>query len=192
MITIFWLIFAYLCGSIPCGLLLTRKAGHGDIRKMGSGNIGATNVLRTGDKRLAIVTLLLDILKGVAPTVLAIFYAPEIAHWVAVLAVLGHNFPLWLKLKGGKGVATTFGVLVALNPLLGLLLAFTWGITFTFSKISSLSSLVAAGCAPFFGFLMIDDASFWAVLFLSTLLIVRHHGNIKRLIAGHEAPMNLK
>ena len=137
------ILFSYICGSIPFGLILTKIFGKLDIRKIGSGNIGATNVLRTGNKLLAAVTLLLDILKGYIPVVISLKYFPELIQLSCLMTFLGHIFPVWLKFNGGKGVATYLGVLFALSIQLSLLFIFTWiviSLTFKYSSLSSMFS----------------------------------------------------
>jgi len=136
-------LFSYLCGSIPFGLILTKFFSKVDIRKIGSGNIGATNVLRTGNKYLAATTLLLDVLKGYIPVVIAIHYFPELIHLSCLATFLGHIFPIWLKFKGGKGVATYLGVITALSAQLFFLFIFTWLVISLIFKYSSLSSMFA-------------------------------------------------
>ncbi len=138
------ILFSYLSGSIPFGLILTRFLGGQDVRKIGSGNIGATNVLRTGNKYLAATTLILDILKGYAPVVVTQNYFPEYIQLSALLAFLGHIFPLWLKFKGGKGVATYLGILLALSYSLGFLFIFTWVVVSLIFRYSSLSSMFSS------------------------------------------------
>ena len=138
------ILFSYLSGSIPFGLILTRFFGGQDVRKIGSGNIGATNVLRTGNKYLAATTLILDILKGYAPVVVTQNYFPEYIQLSALLAFLGHIFPLWLKFKGGKGVATYLGILLALSYSLGFLFIFTWVVVSLIFRYSSLSSMFSS------------------------------------------------
>ena len=138
------ILFSYLSGSIPFGLILTRFFGGQDVRKIGSGNIGATNVLRTGNKYLAAITLILDILKGYAPVVVTQNYFPEYIQLSALLAFLGHIFPLWLKFKGGKGVATYLGILLALSYSLGFLFMFTWVVVSLIFRYSSLSSMFSS------------------------------------------------
>ena len=137
-------LFSYLSGSIPFGLILTRFLGGQDVRKIGSGNIGATNVLRTGNKYLAATTLILDILKGYAPVVVTQNYFPEYIQLSALLAFLGHIFPFWLKFKGGKGVATYLGILLALSYSLGFLFMFTWVVVSLIFRYSSLSSMFSS------------------------------------------------
>ena len=136
--------FSYLSGSIPFGLILTKFFGGQDIRKIGSGNIGATNVLRTGNKFLAALTLVLDILKGYMPVIISLQYFPELVQLSCLLAFLGHIFPVWLKFNGGKGVATYLGILLALSIQLGLLFIFTWMVVSLIFKYSSVSSMFAS------------------------------------------------
>ncbi len=177
----------YLFGSIPFGLLLTRLAGHGDIRAIGSGNIGATNVLRTGNKKLALATLLLDVGKGALPTLLAAQGGDELASLVAgFAAVLGHNFPLWLGFRGGKGVATTLGVLLAISWPVGLAALALWlGCAVVF-RISSLAALIALAASPLLMLAFGDGAQVVLAAVLALLAAVRHHTNIRRLLAGTE------
>jgi acyl phosphate:glycerol-3-phosphate acyltransferase len=183
------LALSYLLGSIPCGLLLTRMAGLGDIRNIGSGNIGATNVLRTGNKTIALCTLLGDFAKGLAAVLLvhAIWpNEPALPALAALVAVLGHMFPVWLKFKGGKGMATTLGVLVALAWPVGLAAALAWLAMAVLFRLSSLATLVAAAVAP---------AAMWyanggfdgaVVLLIAAFIWIRHHENIHRLLRGEE------
>ncbi|HAX90612.1 MAG TPA: acyl-phosphate glycerol 3-phosphate acyltransferase [Rhodospirillaceae bacterium] len=177
---------AYLLGSIPFGLLLTKLAGAGDIRAIGSGNIGATNVLRTGKKGLAAATLLLDMLKGTAAVILAQHYAPEVANIAALAVLLGHMFPVWLKFKGGKGVATAFGIMLALSWPVALMAALTWLASAILLRISSASALIALASAPVY---LIIFGQFELVL-LSVLILVlvysKHYANIIRLVKGTE------
>jgi glycerol-3-phosphate acyltransferase PlsY len=177
------LILAYFIGSIPFGLLITRLARTEDLRSIGSGNIGATNVLRTGRKGLAIVTLLLDALKGAVP----VWLAPEsVAGLAAVVAVAGHCYPVWLKFQGGKGVATSWGALMALSPLVGLLVVISWISVFYWKRISSLAALVAASLTPIWCLLVSGVGLFPVGLALSAHTIYRHKENIGRLLAGTE------
>ena len=138
------ILFSYLSGSIPFGLILTKIFGDQDIRNIGSGNIGATNVLRTGNKFLAALTLVLDILKGYMPVIISLQYFPELIQLSCLLAFLGHIFPVWLKFNGGKGVATYLGILLALSIQLGLLFIFTWMVVSLIFKYSSVSSMFAS------------------------------------------------
>lgn len=183
------LIAGYLAGSIPFGLVLTRLAGLGDIRKIGSGNIGATNVLRTGNKPLAAATLILDAGKGgfIALAFLLSGF-PEAAILAGVAAVFGHNFPIWLGFKGGKGVATTLGVLIALNWMVGLACCATWLVVALIFRMSSLSALVALALSPVYAWYLAPEMPMlvWAALALALLSFVRHHANIRRLLKGEE------
>lgn len=206
MLTVFiepWIAFpaaallGYLLGSIPFGLVLVRSAGLGDIRNVGSGNIGATNVLRTGRKDLALLTLALDAGKAAAALLaaqfglLAIGADPSTAARAGLIggaaAFLGHCFPLWLGFRGGKGVATFFGVLLAGLPYVGLAAAAVWLASAGLTRLSSLSSLTAAALAPIFAFFLTDDT--WAIafcFFLAALIFYTHRENIGRLLSGSE------
>ena len=186
-------VVGYLCGSIPFGILLTRLAGAPDLRSVGSGNIGATNVLRTGHKGLAAATLLLDMLKGTAAVVIAGFYAgPDAAMLAALGAFLGHLFPVWLKFKGGKGVAVYIGVLIGLFWPAAVVFCVLWAATAATSRYSSLSALVASFVTPIFLWWFGHPAlaSLFAVLTL--LLFYIHRENIKRLQAGTEGRIGEK
>ena len=181
----------YVFGSIPFGLVLTRLAGLGDIRAIGSGNIGATNVLRTGRKDLALATLLLDGGKGAIAVVLVrlIMDGPttELLALIAGLgAVIGHNFPVWLNFKGGKGVATTFGLFIAAVPVAGLMACLTWAAMAAIFRYSSLSALVALALAPLCAFILGYPTHAGVFLALGVLGWVRHHANIVRLVKGTE------
>ncbi|MFA5041268.1 MAG: glycerol-3-phosphate 1-O-acyltransferase PlsY [Bdellovibrionales bacterium] len=179
--------FAYVLGSIPFGLVLTRLAGLGDIRAIGSGNIGATNVLRTGNKTLAALTLLLDALKGVAAVLFVAAYFPGLVEVAALAAVLGHMFPLWLRFKGGKGVATSIGVIAALNWPTGLAVFVLWLPVVIFLRISSLATLIVSASVPVFFtvFGRVDLVPFSLVLLV--LVFFKHRENIRRLI-NHTEP----
>ena len=178
--------FGYLLGSIPFGLLLGKLAGAGDIRGIGSGNIGATNVLRTGRKGLAVLTLLLDAGKGAAAVLVTAYFTPLLGLAAGIAAVAGHCFPVWLKFKGGRGVATGFGVLLAALPLVGLLACATWAAVAAIFRFSSLAALAAYLAAPVYAAVFYDvpEGIFAAVI--SILIIVRHRANIARLRAGTE------
>jgi glycerol-3-phosphate acyltransferase PlsY len=188
------LAFGYLCGSIPFGLILTRLAGTQDIRSIGSGNIGATNVLRTGRKGLAAATLLGDALKGTA-AVLAVYwyygreyqyFADELAIPAALGALLGHLFPVWLGFKGGKGVATYIGILLALAWPVGLAFCLIWLAVAALTRYSSLAALIASALTPF-GVWMVGTLPQAVLLALLTALLwIMHRGNISRLINGTE------
>ncbi len=186
------LVFGYLLGSIPFGLLLTRAAGLGDVRKIGSGNIGATNVLRTGNKGLAAATLLLDALKGTAAVLIAGHFAPETAVWAGLGAFLGHLFPAWLGFKGGKGVATYLGVLVGLAWQVAVIFAIVWLVMAFLFRFSSLAALAAAVVVPVALYFMSTPRI--AVLFvvMSIIVFIKHRENISRLIAGTEGKIGAK
>ncbi len=180
-------LLGYLIGSIPFGLLLTKAAGMGDVRSIGSGNIGATNVLRTGNKGLAVATLVLDLAKGLAPVVIAGQLWGEIAMaFAAGAAVLGHCFPVWLGFKGGKGVATNAGVSFGLAWPIGLAYAFVWLSVLAIFRVSSLAGMAAvvaaAAAAPLFGY-----PQFFPVLAaIAVVIIYLHRANISRLMKGDE------
>jgi glycerol-3-phosphate acyltransferase PlsY len=180
-------IVGYLAGSIPFGLLLTKIAGAGDIRAVGSGNIGATNVLRTGHKGLAAGTLLLDGLKGAVVVLLGATQTVDIAAIAGLAAVIGHNFPIWLKFKGGKGVATTTGVLMAISWPVGVAFCSTWILVFAFTRYSSLAALVALAVAPLYAYVFSNVSVIALAAILATLGIARHHANIRRLLRGEES-----
>lgn len=189
----------YAFGSIPFGLLLTKMAGLGDVRNIGSGNIGATNVLRTGRKGLAAATLLLDALKGALPVLLAPqFIQTAPAEWASVGALaglgafLGHLFPIWLKFKGGKGVATAIGVLAALNWVVALIAAATWlGTAFLF-RISSLAALIACALVPILIYFLGASGEFLPLLLMVALIYWAHRANISRLMQGTEPKIGQK
>ncbi len=176
----------YLLGSIPFGLVLARLAGLGDIRKLGSGNIGATNVLRAGSKLLAALTLLLDGGKGAAAVLIAQAYGTDMAVTAAVGAVVGHLFPIWLRLRGGKGVATTLGVLLAIAWPVGVSACLTWLAAALVFRISSLASIVALAASPFYAYWLADAQRVELVAFLAVVVIARHTANIRRLVKGEE------
>jgi glycerol-3-phosphate acyltransferase PlsY len=177
----------YLFGSVPFGLLLTRLAGLGDIRSIGSGNIGATNVLRTGNKGLAAATLLLDAGKGAfAVGVFRYLGPPDAALWGGLGAVIGHLFPVWLGFKGGKGVATALGVLLTAAWPVGVASCAVWLIVFGMARISSLASLAAMAIAPLAAVIFAPGKTAWLALAIALMVIARHHENIRRLLAGNE------
>ena len=186
-------VLGYLCGSIPFGLILTRLAGTEDLRSIGSGNIGATNVLRTGRKGLAAATLILDALKGTVAVVIAgTFGGAEAAMLAALGAFLGHLFPVWLKFRGGKGVAIYIGVLIGLLWPAALLFCAVWLITAGISRYSSLSALIASVVTPIFLWWLGQPALVMLCSVLSILLIIMHWENIKRLAAGTEGRIGKK
>jgi acyl phosphate:glycerol-3-phosphate acyltransferase len=177
----------YLLGSIPFGVLLTRAAGLGDIRAIGSGNIGATNVLRTGRKGLAAATLLLDALKGAVAVLIFRILGPHGAeYWAGLGAVVGHLFPVWLGFKGGKGVATSYGVLIAIAWPVGLAAGAIWLIAAALLRISSLAALVSFAAAPFLAYGLADAGTVELSVLIALLVFARHHANIRRLLAGTE------
>jgi glycerol-3-phosphate acyltransferase PlsY len=176
----------YLLGSVPFGLVLTRMFGAGDLRQIGSGNIGATNVLRTGRKGLAVATLLLDLLKGAAAVWLAYAVSPTDAPLAGAAAVLGHLYPVWLKFRGGKGVATLMGVVVALSWPMGLVYAAIWIGTLVVLRISSLGGMLAAVSVPIAAFGLDRSDLLPLGVLLAALVLWRHRDNIQRLLAGTE------
>jgi glycerol-3-phosphate acyltransferase PlsY len=186
------LVFGYLLGSIPFGLLITRAAGLGDVRKIGSGNIGATNVLRTGNKGLAAATLLFDALKGTVAVLIASRYAPEFGLWAGLGAFLGHLFPVWLGFKGGKGVATYLGVLIGLAWQVALIFAVVWlAIAFLF-RYSSLAALIAAVVVPIALYFLSTPQIAGLFVVMSIIVFIKHRANISRLLAGTEGKIGAK
>ena len=183
---------AYLLGSIPFGLLLTKFSGAGDIREIGSGNIGATNVLRTGRKGLAIATLLLDAAKGCVAVLIGKSFGPDLAIIAAWGAVLGHLFPVWLKFKGGKGGATALGVGIGLVPILALYAGLTWLAVAILLRYSSLATLLAIAAAPIYAWLLGYHQIAEAFVPIALLIWLKHHANIRRLLAGEESKIKLK
>jgi glycerol-3-phosphate acyltransferase PlsY len=181
-------LLGYLLGSIPFGLLLTRTAGLGDIRGIGSGNIGATNVLRTGRKGLAAATLILDAIKGAAAILIAraVLWDQDTALFAGLAAVLGHLFPVWLSFKGGKGVATALGVLVAASWPVGLAACATWLVVAAIARLSSLASLTALAGAPIVALILEEFGLVKLAFTIAVLVFVRHQANIRRLFAGTE------
>jgi glycerol-3-phosphate acyltransferase PlsY len=181
------LIISYSIGSIPFGLILGKLMGYGDIRKIGSGNIGATNAMRTGNKALGILTLLFDVGKGVLAVWLCRhYYGVEYAPLAALFAVIGHIFPVWLGFKGGKGVATSFGVFFALSWMLGAVVCLLWLVVFALTRISSISSLVSIGYSSIVAYVVDSYFSALLCLCIATLVLFTHRGNIHRLIQGSE------
>jgi glycerol-3-phosphate acyltransferase PlsY len=193
-LTIALSLLGYLLGSIPFGLLLTTTAGLGDIRGIGSGNIGATNVLRTGRKGLAAATLLLDGLKGAAAVLIvqAIANNYELALLAGLGAVLGHLFPVWLKFKGGKGVATGLGVLIAASWPVGAAACAVWLIVAAVARFSSLAALAAFASAPLAALVVLNFSLVKLAFTIAVLVFVRHQANIRRLIAGTEPRIGQK
>ena len=180
-------ILGYLLGSIPFGLVIARVLGLGDLRKIGSGNIGATNVLRTGNKPAALATLLMDSGKGAAAVLAArALFDEDAALLAGFCAFLGHCFPVWLSFRGGKGVATFLGTLLAVLPVAGLIACATWAAVAALSRISSLSALVAAATAPIWLYVLSGGAAALTGLGMAVLIFIRHAPNIGRLFAGTE------
>jgi glycerol-3-phosphate acyltransferase PlsY len=197
-------VIGYLIGSIPFGLVLTKMAGHGDVRNIGSGNIGATNVLRTGNKGLALATLLLDGGKGAIVVILANLYlTQDYAVLAGGGAFLGHLYPIWLKFKGGKGMATFVGVMLAISWPAGLAIALTWLITAFIFRISSLAALVSAAFAPLYIYILQINSPFGETYYgdlqriefaamMALLIFLRHRENIARLVKGTEPRIGKK
>lgn len=183
---------AYLLGSIPFGLVLTRIAGLEDIRKVGSGNIGATNVLRTGNKSLAALTLLLDLGKGTLAVLVAKHLVPDLVLVAAAGVILGHIFTVWLRFQGGKGVATAAGILFALGWPIGVGVVATWISAVAVTRISSAGALTACLLAPVYTWLATSDTKTTIfVAAMALLIILRHHANIRRLLSGEETRIKL-
>ena len=174
-------IASYLMGSIPFGLILTKLFLNKDIREIGSGNIGATNALRTGNKLIGYSTLILDIAKAIIPIIYVKINYSDLIYIASLCAFLGHVFPIWLKFKGGKGVATYVGILFSINIILGLIFVVLWVFIFLLSKYSSLSSIIASISVPIYILItgQINDAIFFAIMFI--LIFFTHRENIKRL-----------
>jgi glycerol-3-phosphate acyltransferase PlsY len=186
-------VLGYLLGSVPFGIVITRALGLGDLRAIGSGNIGATNVLRTGHKGAALATLILDAAKGGIAVLIARFAVGEDAAQLAGLAAfLGHLFPVWLGFRGGKGVATFLGILLALAWPVGLAACATWAVTAGVSRISSLSALAAAALSGFWVFFFNQGPMILLVLVLTVLVYVRHWPNLQRIKAGTEPKIGAK
>ena len=174
-------IASYLMGSIPFGLILTKLFLNKDIREIGSGNIGATNALRTGNKLIGYSTLILDIAKAIIPVIYVKFNYPDLIYIASLCAFLGHVFPIWLKFKGGKGVATYVGILFSINIILGFIFVASWVLIFLLSKYSSLSSIIGSISVPIYILItgQINDAIFFAIMFI--LIFFTHRENVKRL-----------
>ena len=193
------LLASYLIGSLSFAVIISRLLGLADPRSYGSKNPGATNVLRSGNRAAAVLTLAFDALKGFVPVLLALLYgaqlglAPSVAGFVGLAAFLGHLWPVFFRFRGGKGVATAAGALLAINPWLGAATLLSWLIIAGFSRYSSLASIVAAAFAPFYQALIWEvDASLLAIAVMSLLLIWRHEGNIQKLLAGTESKLGTK
>lgn len=180
---------AYLIGSLSSAIILCKLAGLPDPRSQGSGNPGATNVLRFGGKKLAATVLILDVVKGILPVVVAILLGLD-ETWLAATAFaafIGHLYPVFFQFKGGKGVATALGGFLALSPLLAGAILLSWLVIFLTSRISSLSAIIAASLGPVYSLWLIDSSNArWIILVIALMLVARHHDNIKRLLAGEE------
>ncbi len=185
-------IVGYLLGSIPFGLLLARAGGKGDIRDIGSGNIGATNVLRTGSKGLAAATLMLDAGKGAVAVLLAQRFSPDAVNFAAAGAMIGHLYPVWLRFRGGKGVATLLGVLMPLLPVAALVYAILWFGLLLILRISSVAGLVAAASPPITAMVIGETMLFPMLLGFAVLVIWKHRENIRRLVRGEEPRLGSK
>ena len=190
------IIIFYLIGSLPFALILTKISGFGDIRNIGSGNVGATNVLRTGNKYLAFIVLSLDIIKGFIPLIILQVYFEDLSLLNKIIlghfAIIGHIFPIWLKFKGGKGVATYIGFLFSINPYIGLLFLILWMAVALSTKYSSLGSLTAILVAPIY-FIFINFNLYIGIFFiyLSLIIYLKHSENIKRLLNKTESKIKL-
>ena len=178
---------SYLMGSIPFGLILTKIFLKKDIRNIGSGNIGATNVLRSGNKKIGYLTLTLDVLKAVTPVLYVKYYIPELIYISSLSVFLGHVFPIWLKFKGGKGVATYVGILFSISYILGIIFISTWLLIFFITRYSSLGSLLSTMVIPIFVFFNTnyENEYFFTILFV--LIFFTHRENVKRLINKEES-----
>jgi len=181
----------YLVGSIPFGLVLANITGAGNLREIGSGNIGATNVLRTGRKGIAVATLILDIGKGAVAVFGALCFSLDLAIIAGLFAVFGHNFPVWLKFKGGKGVATTLGAVLAIAWQVGLLTVATWLVTAAVFRYSSLAAILSLSLSPFYAYFLADQRITFMVTILAAISILRHLKNIQRLFKGEEGKIKL-
>ncbi len=192
MIYIFSLILAYFLGSIPFGLIVTKVFNKGDIRKVGSGNIGATNVMRVGGLRLAGLTWILDMLKAIIAVLIGRYVGGEgFAAWCGFVAIVGHCFPVWLKFHGGKGISSLFGVLLAMNPVLFIVEGIEWLLVALGLGYSSAGALVVFTLMPIFGFIIERSVGF-AFLAIAILCFVRHRENILRLFSGKESKIEWK
>ena len=184
--------YSYLLGSIPFGLIYTKIAGLGDVRNIGSGNIGATNVLRTGNKQVAAYTLLSDIAKGSIAVLITNKFFNEYGLLSFLIVYLGHIFPIWLKFKGGKGVATFIGGILIINYILGLVFLITWGVIAKVFKISSLSAIIAFIVTLVVTFVFYDFDLTLLMFFFTVFSIYTHRDNIKRIISGDESKIKTK
>jgi glycerol-3-phosphate acyltransferase PlsY len=185
-------LYSYFLGSIPFGLIYTKLAGLGDVRNIGSGNIGATNVLRTGNKKVAALTLLCDIAKGSLAVFITLNFFPKLILLSSVVVYLGHIFPVWLKFKGGKGVATFIGAIVILNYVLSLIFLISWAIVAKIFKISSLSAIVAFIITFVATVFLYENDLILVMSFFTVFSIFTHRENIKKIISGEESKIKTK
>ena len=194
-LSLLFIIIFYLMGSIPFALLIPKIFGHGDIRNIGSGNVGATNVLRTGNKFLAFLVLSLDVLKGLFPFIILNLYSENVnllqTIFLCHFSILGHIFPIWLKFKGGKGVATYIGFLFGVNLILALFFLITWLAIALVSKYSSLSSLIATTIAPIYFIIKSENYIAIFLIYLLAVIVIKHRENIKRLLNRTENKIKL-
>lgn len=186
------LVLGYFFGSIPFGLLLTKLTGHGDIRSIGSGNIGATNVLRTGNKKLAAATLLLDVLKGTAAVLIVSYFNKDLALIAGFSVFIGHIYPVWLGFKGGKGVATYLGILIGLAWPVALIFIAVWIVVALLTRFSSLSALIATIVAPLSLYMQGEGKTALLFTLLTVIIFYTHRTNIQRLINGTESKIGEK
>jgi glycerol-3-phosphate acyltransferase PlsY len=192
MIYIFSIIISYLLGSIPMGLLLTKLAGKGDLRKVGSGNIGATNVMRVGGLRMAGLVWLLDMAKAIAAVFIGKYVAGDaFGAWCGFVAIVGHCYPIWLKFKGGKGISSLFGVLLAVSPMSFVVCGLEWLLVALSSGVSSFGATIVFCLIPILGFAISIHVGF-AFLAIGLLCMWRHRGNIARLLSGSESKIEWK
>ena len=194
LLAVWWVGIAYLIGSIPFGLVLTRIFKMGDVRKVGSGNIGTTNVLRMGNKKVAAATLVLDYVKGLLPTLMASgvdFGNGYLPYIVAISCIIGHIFPIWLKFEGGKGVATGGGTVMALNPLLGIIAIIAWLATARITRISSLAALVGYTILPVIAIFITNWQTVLTLFIILLIIIWTHRENIKRILKGEESEIEV-
>ena len=193
LVLVLWAVIGYLLGSIPSGIILARVMGLGNLREIGSGNIGATNVLRTGSKKAAALTLLFDGGKAIVAILLARFFASEDAVQLAALAAfVGHCFPVWLGFKGGKGVATYFGIILVITPLSGLVACVIWLTSAAIFRYSSLAALLTAGWVLLVMLYLDEGYAFYLGIVLGGLIYIRHWQNIQRLKRGEETKIGAK
>lgn len=192
MIYVFILIVSYLLGSIPMGLLLTRWMGRGDLRRVGSGNIGATNVMRVGGLRMAGLVWILDMAKAIAAVLIGTYFVDvSFGAWCGFAAIMGHCYPVWLRLRGGKGISCLFGIMLAVNPLIFIVCGIEWLIVALGTGYSSMGAIIAFCLMPVLGFAMATSIG-WAFVAMGVLCLWRHRENIGRLVGGTESKIEWK